>query len=85
MSEGKSHWNPIFHPFTRLHVVCKCSWYSVLTDSVCVCVVDIDRNQVFQTTRVRTTLKNDVSWIQKSKQDKKEEDKARYGVNVKQL
>ncbi len=51
---------------------------------VCVCVVDVDRNKVFQTTRVRTALKNDVSWIQKSKQDKKEEDKAKYCVNLKQ-
>ncbi|XP_051257709.1 A-kinase anchor protein 200 isoform X2 [Dicentrarchus labrax] len=38
---------------------------------------DVDRKQVFQTTRVRTSLKNDVSWIQKSNQEDKEEDKAR--------
>ncbi|XP_063751796.1 zinc finger protein 185 isoform X2 [Eleginops maclovinus] len=36
----------------------------------------VDRNKVFQTTRVRTSLKNDEYWIQRSKQEKKEEDKA---------
>ncbi|XP_056253781.1 fibrous sheath CABYR-binding protein isoform X1 [Seriola aureovittata] len=38
---------------------------------------DVDRNQVFRTTRVRTALKNDGSWIQKSSQEKDEQDEAR--------
>ncbi|XP_008293449.1 uncharacterized protein KIAA0754 [Stegastes partitus] len=36
---------------------------------------DVDRNQVLKTTRVRTSLKNDGSWIHKSKEDKEEQDK----------
>uniref|UniRef100_UPI0037E8084F fibrous sheath CABYR-binding protein n=1 Tax=Semicossyphus pulcher TaxID=241346 RepID=UPI0037E8084F len=36
---------------------------------------DVDRARVFQTTRVRTLLKNDGSWIQRSKQHKEEQDK----------
>ncbi|XP_054873284.1 fibrous sheath CABYR-binding protein isoform X2 [Amphiprion ocellaris] len=36
---------------------------------------DVDRNQVFKTTRVRTALKNDGSWIHKSKEDEEEQDK----------
>ncbi|XP_029375063.1 fibrous sheath CABYR-binding protein [Echeneis naucrates] len=36
---------------------------------------DVDRGQVFKTTRVRTLLKNDGSWIQKSQQDEEEQDK----------
>ncbi|XP_069002781.1 fap1 adhesin isoform X1 [Embiotoca jacksoni] len=46
------------------------------TDRACLCVVDVDRNKVFQTTRVRTTLKNDGCWIHRSKADKEEQDKA---------
>ncbi|XP_020491161.2 zinc finger protein 185 [Labrus bergylta] len=38
---------------------------------------EVDRKQVFQTTRVRTSLKNDLSWIQKSKQPQKEQENAR--------
>ncbi|XP_022618424.1 uncharacterized protein LOC111234556 [Seriola dumerili] len=38
---------------------------------------DVDRGQVFRTTRVRTVLKNDGSWIQKSSQEKDEQDEAR--------
>nr|XP_046266985.1 retinitis pigmentosa 1-like 1 protein [Scatophagus argus] len=37
----------------------------------------VDRNKVFQTTRVRTSLKNDASWIQKSGEEKKEQDDSR--------
>ncbi|GLD46955.1 uncharacterized protein AKAME5_000122300 [Lates japonicus] len=38
---------------------------------------DVDRSQVFKTTRVRTALKNDGSWIHKSTQEKEKQDKAR--------
>ncbi|XP_040907540.1 zinc finger protein 185 isoform X2 [Toxotes jaculatrix] len=38
---------------------------------------DVDRNQVFKTTRVRTALKNDGSWIHKSEQEKGEQNKPR--------
>ncbi|KAM6983497.1 uncharacterized protein LKV04_011446 [Tautogolabrus adspersus] len=38
---------------------------------------DVGRKQVFQTTRVRTPLKNDLSWILKSKQPKGEQEQAR--------
>lgn len=33
---------------------------------------DVDRNKVFQTIKVRTSLKNDVSWIHKSKEPENE-------------
>ncbi|CAN9501729.1 unnamed protein product [Ophioblennius macclurei] len=36
----------------------------------------VDRSQVLRTTRVRTALKNDASWIHKSRDDEAEEDKA---------
>ncbi|XP_041807588.1 zinc finger protein 185 [Chelmon rostratus] len=37
---------------------------------------EVDRSQVFQTTRVRTSLKNDLSWIQISNQQSHEGDNA---------
>ncbi|XP_029303817.1 fibrous sheath CABYR-binding protein-like [Cottoperca gobio] len=37
---------------------------------------EVDRNKVFQTIRVRTSLKNDGCWIQNSKQEKEKQDKA---------
>ncbi|XP_071316868.1 fibrous sheath CABYR-binding protein [Trachinotus anak] len=43
---------------------------------------DVDRSQVFKTTRVRTALKNDGSWIQKSKEEKGEQDEARTAPAV---
>ncbi|XP_074528508.1 uncharacterized protein LOC141791759 [Halichoeres trimaculatus] len=39
--------------------------------------VAVDRDKVFQTTRVRTALKNDLSWIQRSRQPKEEQEKTR--------
>ncbi|KAK5887940.1 hypothetical protein CesoFtcFv8_016494 [Champsocephalus esox] len=36
----------------------------------------VDRNKVFKSTRVRTSLKNDECWIQRAKQEKKEEELA---------
>ncbi|XP_034060034.1 treacle protein isoform X3 [Gymnodraco acuticeps] len=36
----------------------------------------VDRNKVFKTTRVRTSLKNDECWIQRAKQEKKQEELA---------
>ncbi|KAI9527399.1 hypothetical protein NQZ68_030851 [Dissostichus eleginoides] len=36
----------------------------------------VDRNKVFKTTRMRTSLKNDECWIQRAKQEKKEEELA---------
>ncbi|CAB1422023.1 unnamed protein product [Pleuronectes platessa] len=36
----------------------------------------VDRNQVLKTTKVRTSLKNDVSWIQSSEREKEEQDEA---------
>lgn len=53
------------------------SWYAVLI-KVCVCVVDINRSQVLQNIRVRSTLKKDGSWIQRSNDAKKEQDTAGY-------
>ncbi|XP_030293762.1 zinc finger protein 185 [Sparus aurata] len=43
---------------------------------------EVDRNKVFETTRVKTSLKNDVSWIQGSKQGHKEQDSARTAQAV---
>ncbi|XP_062262716.1 enolase-phosphatase E1 [Platichthys flesus] len=36
----------------------------------------VDRNQVLKTTKVRTSLKNDGSWIQSSEREKEEQDQA---------
>ncbi|XP_036975763.1 fibrous sheath CABYR-binding protein isoform X2 [Acanthopagrus latus] len=43
---------------------------------------EVDRNKVFETTRVKTSLRNDVSWIQGSKQGNKEQDRSRTGQAV---
>lgn len=43
---------------------------------------DVNRSQVFKTTRVRTSLKNDASWIHKSNPDEKNETETRTGQVV---
>lgn len=44
---------------------------------------DVDRNQVVESTRVWTPLKNDDSWIQRLPHQKnREQDDVRYAKNV---
>ncbi|KAF1378727.1 hypothetical protein PFLUV_G00193520 [Perca fluviatilis] len=46
---------------------------------------DVNRHKVFQTTKVRTSLKNDSCWIKKAQEETEEQYKARtdHGVEIK--
>lgn len=70
MSEGKTHinqTNSAIIPGTHTQNV------GVFFLCVCVCVVEVNRNKVFKTTRVRTLLKKDGCWIQSQKSNKEKE------------
>lgn len=53
-------------------------YFLVCSTDKSVCVVDINRSQVLQNIRVRSPLKKDGSWIQRSNDAKKEQDTAGY-------